>query len=657
MESSATQPLSGVRVIDFTQVMLGPSATQVLADYGADVIKIERPGAGDLSRSSIPDDPDGLDNPVFRSLNRNKRSIALDLRKDDGKAIIYDLVREADVVVNNFRAGVMERMGFGYDELAKINPRIICAFGSGFGQSGPLSHKGGQDILAQALSGVMRAQMQRRRAAHRLRHVALRLHRRHASRAGDPARAAAAREDRPRPAGRGVAVRIDARHADAGSGDVAAARPAFLLGRLSADRRLRDERRRASCWSAPSRPTRCSDICAALGLPDLSADPRYATFAGQVAHKSELQAMFRERFASNTTEHWLARLDEQDLLCAPVLTLAEALGHEQTRANGTVVTLEGGADALPLDRHAARPWAEGAFQLRRPPPALGADGEAVLARGRLFGRAHRGPEASGHPRMSVLFSVADHVARVTIDRPERLNAVDQATEAELIAHLGGDRKGSRYPRRRADRRRRARVLHRRRHEGRLGRDRPRLLGDARPGGFGGIALRDTLDVPVIARVNGHALGGGLEMMLGCDIVVASADATFGLPEPRVGRLALDGGIALLARRIPHVQAMGMLLTGRRIGADEALRFGLVNEVVAPDELDEAVARWVADILACAPLSVRAIKQMVRAGERCHRQGGADAAPAGADRGAAIVRPGRGRAAPFKEKRAPQWRGR
>src|ERR1700683_1510839 len=156
MESSLTQPLSGVRVIDFTQVMLGPSATQVLADYGADVIKIERPGPGHPPPPSIPDDPDGLDNPVFRSLNRNKRSIALDLRKPDGKAIVYDLVREADVVVNNFRAGVMERMGFGYDELSKINPRIICAFGSGFGQKGPLAHKGGQDVLAQAMSGVMR---------------------------------------------------------------------------------------------------------------------------------------------------------------------------------------------------------------------------------------------------------------------------------------------------------------------------------------------------------------------------------------------------------------------------------------------------------------------------------------------------------------------
>jgi len=120
------------------------------------------------------------------------------------------------------------------------------------------------------------------------------------------------------------------------------------------------------------------DICAALGLNDLSADQRYATFAGQVAHKGELRAMFRERFASNTTEHWLARLDEQDLLCAPVLTLAEALGHDQTKANGTVVTLNGDGRSLAL---IGTPLAmgEGAFQLRRAAPALGADGEAVLS--------------------------------------------------------------------------------------------------------------------------------------------------------------------------------------------------------------------------------------------------------------------------------------
>ena len=258
--------------------------------------------------------------------------------------------------------------------------------------------------------------------------------------------------------------------------------------------------------------------------------------------------------------------------------------------------------------------------------------------------------------MSVKFSVENHVARVTIDRPDRLNAVDQATEAELIGIwesieknrdirvvvltgagarafcAGADMKGG---------------------SGASGLD---YWAKSRPGGFGGLALRDTLDVPVIARVNGFALGGGLEMMLGCDIVVASADATFGLPEPRVGRLALDGGIALLTRRIPYVHAMGMLLTGRRIDAEEALRFGLVNEVVAPEALDEAVARWVADILACAPLSVRAIKEMVRAGERL------SAGEAQMLRLPSLIEALRSSdqdegVAAFKEKRAPQWRGR
>jgi crotonobetainyl-CoA hydratase len=258
--------------------------------------------------------------------------------------------------------------------------------------------------------------------------------------------------------------------------------------------------------------------------------------------------------------------------------------------------------------------------------------------------------------MSVLFSVQDHVARVTLDRPDRLNAVDQATEKELMEiwdAIERDREvrvvvltgaGERAFCTGAD------------MKGGSGASGLEYWASPRPGGFGGIALRETLDVPVIARVNGHALGGGMEMMLGCDIVVASANATFGLPEPRVGRLALDGGVALLARRIPHVWAMGMLLTGRRIGADEALRFGLVNEVVATSELDAAVARWVADILSCAPLSVRAVKQMVRAGERLSaREAQMLRLPAlvealqSADQNEGVLA--------FQEKRAPQWRGR
>ncbi|ALA20044.1 MULTISPECIES: enoyl-CoA hydratase-related protein [unclassified Chelatococcus] len=257
--------------------------------------------------------------------------------------------------------------------------------------------------------------------------------------------------------------------------------------------------------------------------------------------------------------------------------------------------------------------------------------------------------------MSVLFTVTDHVARVTIDRPERLNAVDAPTEKRLeeiwraieadrdiravVLTGGGERAFSTG----AD------------MKGGSGASGLEYWAAPRPGGFGGIALRETLDVPVIARVNGHALGGGMEMVLGCDIVVAASNATFGLPEPRVGRLALDGGIALLTRRIPHVWAMGMLLTGRRIGAEEALRFGLVNEVVPSAELDAAVDRWLADILACAPLSVRAIKQMVRAGAGMSpRDAQMLRLPALVEALMSSDQEEGVRA--FQEKRPPQWRG-
>ena len=161
---------------------------------------------------------------------------------------------------------------------------------------------------------------------------------------------------------------------------------------------------------------------------------------------------------------------------------------------------------------------------------------------------------------------------------------------------------------------------------------------------------------MIARVNGYALGGGFEMVLGCDIVVACDDASFGLPEPLVGRMPLDGGMTLLQRQIPHRIAMGMLLTGQRISAKRALEIGLVNEVVPRAELDAAVARWVNQILACAPLSVQAIKQVVRA------TGSMPAAQAQALRLPALVAALQSEDADegvraFQEKRKPQWKGR
>jgi crotonobetainyl-CoA hydratase len=256
--------------------------------------------------------------------------------------------------------------------------------------------------------------------------------------------------------------------------------------------------------------------------------------------------------------------------------------------------------------------------------------------------------------MSVRLEVSDHVARVTIDRPDTLNAIDAATDAalgEIWKNIESNEKiravvltgaGERAFCAGADMK----------SAGKTG---LAYWAGANPDGFGGISLRTTLDVPVIARVNGHALGGGFEMALGCDIIIAAEEATFGLPEPRVGRIPLDGGMVLLQRQVPHHLAMGILLTGRRLRAAEALAIGLVNEVVPRAALDAAVDRWLADILACAPLSLRAIKQTVR------RTAQMSTREAQAQRLPALIRCLESRDSEegvraFQEKRAPVWTG-
>ncbi len=256
--------------------------------------------------------------------------------------------------------------------------------------------------------------------------------------------------------------------------------------------------------------------------------------------------------------------------------------------------------------------------------------------------------------MSVRLEITNHVARVTIDRPAVMNALDITTDQALEAI---------WRQIEANPDVRAVVLSGAGERAFcVGSDMKNVeksgleyWAEGNPNGFGGIALRTTLDVPVIARVNGHALGGGFEMVLGCDIIIAAEEATFGLPEPRVGRLPLDGGMVLLQRQIPHHLAMGMLLTGRRAKAAELKALGLVNEVVPRAELDAAVDRWLAEILACAPLSLRAIKQTVR------RTAHLTAQEAREQRLPALVaclssKDGEEGVRAFREKRAPVWTG-
>lgn len=153
------QALSGYRILDFSHLLQGPFATQMLADVGADVIKIERPGQGDLFRTMTFRDKwvGGSESPNFLAWNRNKRSIALNLKSPDVRDVIMKLAATADVVVQNFRPGVMARLGYGYEDFKAVNPRIVYCTGSGYGEDGPYVTRPGQDMLVQGLTGIMAA--------------------------------------------------------------------------------------------------------------------------------------------------------------------------------------------------------------------------------------------------------------------------------------------------------------------------------------------------------------------------------------------------------------------------------------------------------------------------------------------------------------------
>jgi enoyl-CoA hydratase/carnithine racemase len=177
-----------------------------------------------------------------------------------------------------------------------------------------------------------------------------------------------------------------------------------------------------------------------------------------------------------------------------------------------------------------------------------------------------------------------------------------------------------------------------------------------PRGLGALTLRHGIAKPIIAAVNGVALGGGFELALACDIIVAADHAEFGLPEPRVGRMALEGGMHRLARSISFKTAMGMLLTGRRISATEAYRAGLVNDVVPLADLMVAARRWADDILACAPLSVQATKEAVLKGLHLSLPEAVELIPPTMARALVSSDQVEGVNA-FLEKRAPRWSGR
>lgn len=374
--SDTIMPLSGVRIIDFTQVMLGPCCTQMLGDFGADVIKVERPGAGDLSRSFYGErGEEAMNNAVFASLNRNKRSVTLDTKSEEGRQAALDLIRTADVVVDNFRAGVMDRLGFGYEALSKVNPRIICASGTGFGPEGPYVHKGGQDVLAQAMTGVM-------------------------EKTQDPS---IPKSIYPTTlcdysAGmhlvQGIMAALLMREKTGQGQKVGVSLYDSMIAMQMQEAAQWSKHREVLNWAAMPltgvfdtqdgaivvvgafKANPLQDICTALGIDDLS--PQYPTLAEQRANKPFLQETFRKAIATNTSAHWLERLEAVDLLCAPVRSLGEALDDPQTEINGMLCPMDhpvlGEVTFVGSPVHlSAAP-----MTLRQMPPKLGQHTEEVL---------------------------------------------------------------------------------------------------------------------------------------------------------------------------------------------------------------------------------------------------------------------------------------
>jgi crotonobetainyl-CoA:carnitine CoA-transferase CaiB-like acyl-CoA transferase len=333
---TAGGPLAGVHVLDLTEHMAGPFCTMILADMGAEVIKLERPGKGDSVRAW----GDGSErNPYFRYINRNKKGITLDYKSPEGKALFLRLVKDMDVLVENYRPTVMPRAGLGYEDLRQLNPRLIYAQLSGLGYDGPYAGRGGFDLIAQGMGGIM--------------HVT-------------------GEADGP-PTSVGLPICDLGTGMWASQGILAALfeRERTRVGRLiecslletaigfsswTSAQWLADHEEPARQGSrhrqnAPYQRMKTKDgylmigaageaiwqrCAAALGHPEWVRDPRFATNAQRMAHRPELEAVIEDVFATGTTEHWVGVLEAAGVPCGPVYTYAQMFADPQVRHRALV---------------------------------------------------------------------------------------------------------------------------------------------------------------------------------------------------------------------------------------------------------------------------------------------------------------------------------
>ncbi len=370
--------LDGIRVIDMTQMISGPVAARILGDQGADVIKVESPGVGDLVR--VMGSRDGF-SATFATSNRNKRSIVLDMKTGDGLTWMKKLIETADVFIQNFRPGAAERMGLGEEALRAIKPDLVYVSISGFGESGPYAHKRVYDPVVQALSGLTSIQADRDTGRPRMMRLIV-PDKLTALTAAQAITAALLAKER---TGKGQHIRLAmldatvafhwpegmATHTWVGAG--AKRKQAQLAQDLvfeTADGYITCGAVSDSEWQG---------LCRALDMPEWLEDPRYQTPAGRMLHAPERLTATQEVLIGQASQYWLDKLDAEDVPSAPVLDRDTLLDHPQVLENEIVVESEhpvGGSmrQARPPERFSETP-----SSLRRPAPVLGEHTDEVLA--------------------------------------------------------------------------------------------------------------------------------------------------------------------------------------------------------------------------------------------------------------------------------------
>src|ERR671915_2015355 len=369
-----TPPLSKIKVLDLTQVMAGPFCCQVLADMGANVTKVEPPETGDQARRVMGFKLKGEDTVAFLAVNRNKKSLTLNLKEDKAREIFYRLAREADVLVENFRPGVTKKLGIDYETLKEINPRLIYASISGFGQSGPYAERAGYDLIAQGMSGVMSVTGEP---------------------GGPPAKcgipiadlsaglycafgimcAYVAREE----TGRG-------QHIDTSLFEGALALSIWETAQLWATGAVPQPLGSAHRLSAPYQALRTRDgyltvggnnqrfwssLCKVIGRPDLADDERFATNQARMANLDELVTELESALKGRDTDDWTQALQAEGVPVGPINDYGEVLEDPHTHARRMIVEIEHPIEGTIRSLGIPLKLSETPGRIARPAPLLG----------------------------------------------------------------------------------------------------------------------------------------------------------------------------------------------------------------------------------------------------------------------------------------------